>query len=120
MKMKRVAAAVGALLLMAAPLRADPPFTNHINASNNSSTIAQGGVYQSVYSQTLSRAGCTIQNNGTHTMWVYFGPIASATHGASVQLSAGQALNCNVGNTILIDQVSVDGTTADAFFAEQW
>jgi hypothetical protein len=118
--MKKVAAAIGALLFMAVPLRADAPFTNHVNSSNVSSTITGGGTYQSIYSQTLSRAGCTVQNNGTHTMWVFFGPIASATHGNSVQLSAGQALNCNVGNTILIDQISIDGTTADAFYAGAW
>ena len=107
-------------LLVGASARAEPPFTNHVNSANASGTITSGGTYQSVYPQTLSRAGCTIQNNGANTMYVYFGPIANATHGASVQIPAGQGLNCNVGNTVLPDQVSIDGTTADSFYGNQW
>jgi hypothetical protein len=111
---------VGFLLLVGASARAEPPFTNHVNGLNASGTITAGGNFQSVYPQTKSRVGCAIQNNGTGTMYVFFGPISSATHGSSVQLPVGSGLNCNVGNTVLIDQVSVDGTTADAFYGDQW
>ena len=118
--MIRVLLVAALLLAVVDTLRAEPPFTNHVNSANASGTITAGGTYQSVYPKTNSRAGCTIQNNGTGTMYVYFGPIANATHGASVQLPVGSGLNCNVGNTVLPDQVSVDGTTADAFYGDQW
>src|ERR1017187_6858444 len=101
---------VGFLLLVGASARAEPPFTNHVNGLNASGTITAGGTYQSVYPKTSNRVGCAIQNNGANTMYVYFGPIASATHGASVQIPAGQGLNCNVGNTVLPDQASFGGS----------
>src|SRR5450631_623629 len=97
-----VAAIVLFMMLVAGPVRADgPPFTNHVNSANASGTITSGGTYQSVFTRTPSRVGCSIQNNGTGTMYVYFGPIASATHGSSVQLPVGGGVNCNVGNTVL-------------------
>ena len=88
-------------------------------STNASGTVTAGGVYQSVFAATQLRKGCTIQNNGSHTMYVFFGPIASATHATSVQLLAGQWVKCQAGPIILQDQVSLDGTTADAFFAAQ-
>jgi hypothetical protein len=94
--------------------------TTHTPVVNSSSTITAGGTYQSVFTKIQGRNGCTIQANGANTLYVFFGPIASATHAKSVVLTAGQSTNCNVGNTILIDQVSVDGTTSDTFYAAQW
>jgi hypothetical protein len=92
---------------------------------NASGTIASTGVFQSIWTALTTnpnspkRASCTVQNNGTHTMYVFFGPIASATTGTSVALAAGQAVNCSVGGTVLQDQVSITGTSTDAFFAAQ-
>lgn len=88
-------------------------------SSNVSSTITSAGTYQSVFAASALRRGCTVQDNGTHTMYVFFGPIASATHGNSVQLTQGQSVSCQAGGIVLTDQVSVDGTTADAFYAAQ-
>lgn len=88
-------------------------------SGNASSTITSGGTYQSLWSANAARNGCTVQNNGTHTMYVFFGPIASATHALSVELSAGQSVTCQVGGLVLQDQVSIDGTTSDAFYANQ-
>lgn len=86
-------------------------------STNASSTITLGGSYQSVFASNTKRQACTIQNNGTHTMWVFFGPIASATHNTSIALAAGQSVNCDSGLITLTDQVSIDGTTSDVFFA---
>jgi hypothetical protein len=63
------------------------------------------------------RASCTIQNNGTHTMYVFAGPIASATLTNSVQLPAGQFFYCYAGVTVISDQISITGTAGDAFYA---
>ena len=88
-------------------------------SGNASGTITAGGTYQSLWAANALRNGCTVQNNGTHTMYVFFGPIASATHGTSVQLAAGQSATCQVGGLVLQDQVSIDGTTSEAFYANQ-
>lgn len=88
-------------------------------SGNASTTIQSGGTYQSLWAANNNRRGCTVQNNGSHTMYVFFGPIASATHALSVQLSAGQSVNCQYGGITLQDQVSIDGTTSDAFYAAQ-
>lgn len=86
--------------------------------TNNSGTIAVTNTFQSIWAATAGRAGCTVQNNSaTNAMYVYFGPIASATTATSVKLAAGQALTCSVNGIILTDQVSITGTSGDAFYA---
>jgi hypothetical protein len=89
-----------------------------VPSANFSGTIATTGTFQNIQSQTNNRIGCSIQNTGTHTEYVYFGPIANATEATSVQLSAGQSVNCNVGaNIVAKDSISVTGTSGDTFFA---
>lgn len=91
-------------------------------SGNSSGTVTSGGTFQSIWSAAPSgrlRKSCTVQNNGTHNMYVYFGPIASATDATAVTLASGQSVSCVAGGGTLQDQVSVDGTTADAFFAAQ-
>ena len=104
-----------------------------VRTLNASSTITITNTFQSVFAANSTtfpntatgRSSCTIQNNGANTMWVYFGPIASATKGASFALSAGtssvagQSVNCSVGGVVLQDQVSITGTSGDAFYAAQ-
>ena len=89
-------------------------------SDNASSTITVTDTFQYIWildTTTTGRTACTIQNNGTNTMWVFFGPIANATKGKSVVLSAGRVVKCNSGNVILKDQVSITGTSGDAFYA---
>lgn len=97
--------------------------------TNASTTITTTNTFQSIFAASSNpkaqggtgavRSSCTVQNNGTHTMYVYFGPIASATTATSVQLAAAQSLNCNVGPVVLSDQISITGTSGDAFYAVQ-
>ena len=91
-----------------------------------SGTITVTNTFQSVLanSQTNNpgargRTSCTVQNNGTHTMFVFFGPIANATLTNSFQLAAGNAILCQVNGATLQDQVSITGTSGDAFVAAQ-
>lgn len=102
--------------------QAQPVITRPYNATTNnaSSTIASTNTFQSIWAAdttTVGRTSCTIQNNGTHTMYVFFGPIASATTSNSVQLQAGQVVYCSINGVILRDQVSITGTSGDAFYA---
>lgn len=92
-----------------------------VQSTNNSSTIQSTNVFQSVFllSGAQKRAACTIANYGANTMFVYFGPIASATKATSVQLAANQSTFCNNSGVTLQDQVSITGTSGDAFFAAQ-
>jgi hypothetical protein len=104
-----------------------PVFTypNARNSVNASGTISVTNTFQSVFAAAttapgsqVARIGCFLQNNGTHTMYVYFGPIASATIGASVVLQAGANVSCATSTGgVLADQVSITGTSGDAFFA---
>ena len=89
-----------------------------LTSTNLSGTVAVTNTFQSIQVLTAGRKGCTIQNNGTHNMDVFFGPIGSATAGASVILSAGQAVSCAVpGLGVLTDQISITGTATELFFA---
>ena len=84
--------------------------------TNLSGTIAVTNTFQSVAVQGV-RNGCEVQNNGTHTMYVFFGPIASATTANSVALAAGQGVGCGAPGVVLSDQISITGTAGDAFYA---
>jgi hypothetical protein len=104
-------------LILAAGLMLLPAWVP-LTSGNASGTIAVTNTFQSLQAAKGGRNGCLVQNNGSHTMWVYFGPIASATAGTSYVLSAGASISCAVGGLgVLIDQVSITGTSADAFFA---
>lgn len=91
-----------------------------VTTGNASSTITVTDTFQTVFAastDTVGRTACTIQNNGTHTMYVFFGARTSATKDTSLQLAAGQYVLCSSGNDILKDEVSVTGTSGDKFYA---
>ncbi len=94
---------------------------SQLGSNNLSGTIAVTDTFQSIQAYNSDRSGCLIQNHSiANAMWVYFGPVASATKDASFMLDAGHALqiSCSVGGTsVLRDQVSITGTSADAFAA---
>jgi len=91
----------------------------NLASQNYSSTIAVTNTFQSVLLLNNSRYSCTIQNNGSNFMYVYFGAIADATIAKSVKLSVGQGVNCIVGGIVLKDQVSITGTSGEAYYAAQ-
>lgn len=78
-------------------------------------TITLTGTFQSVLAASATRKGCTIQNQGTHVMYAYFGANGSATTAASLQVIPGQSIGCASGVIVATDNVSLTGTTADAF-----
>jgi len=84
---------------------------------NVSSTITVTNTFQTVFAYDPNRSACLIQNNGSNTMWVFFGPLASATKGASVVLAAGKSVSCISGPVVATDAVSITGTSTDAFLA---
>jgi hypothetical protein len=89
-----------------------------VSGSNLSGIITTTNTFQPIQAQNNGRHGCTIQNNGSHTMWVYFGLIGNASSAASVVLGPGQATYCQFGGGYLLrDAVSITGTTADPFYA---
>lgn len=108
--MKRIRLAALAILVSGSAFALD--------TTNLSGTIAVTNTFQSISPQTLSRGGCLIQNNGSNSMWVFFGPIASATKAKSVVVPAGQSVSCSTGTAAPVtDQISITGTSADAFYA---
>lgn len=94
-----------------------------VTTSNVSSTIAVTNTFQSLWiadTSTTGRSSCAIQNKGTaDPMYVYFGAIAGATIAKSIKLTTNAVLNCSVFGAILKDQVSITGTSGDAFYAAQ-
>lgn len=107
------------LLAFATASQAQESVTNtqvKLPSLNLSSTIAVTNTFQSIQVAT-QRRGCSIQNNGAASMWVFFGPIASATKAKSVVLLTGQSVNCNSPGATLSDQISITGTATQEFFA---
>lgn len=89
-----------------------------LTSTNLSGTVAVTNTFQSIQVSTAGRNGCTVQNNDTNSMWVFFGAIGSATKAHSIVLAAGQALSCAVGGLgVLTDQISITGTSTGVFFA---
>ncbi len=108
-----------ALLAISSPLPAQESATDNqvkLPSLNLSSTIAVTNTFQSIQVAT-KRHSCTVQNNGAATMWVFFGPIASATKAKSVVLTTGQSVRCSTPGTTLTDQISITGTSTQEFFA---
>ena len=70
-----------------------------------------------VSTASRGRVACTVINQGTNPMYVFAGPIASATIAKSVKLTAGQAFYCNIGQVVLKDQISITGTATETFYA---
>lgn len=66
------------------------------------------------------RKACTVQNNGTHTMWISEGTTALlATQAKSAQIGPGQAYYCNNSGVVLTGEIDITGTSGDAFYAAQ-
>lgn len=95
-----------------------------------SGTIAVTNTYQQVFTSKIGASGsaarhnCAIQNNGSHVMLVFFGPIANATAAKSYVLNPGSTntggdlIYCSGPSGVTLqDQVSITGTSGDAFTA---
>ena len=99
---------------------------------DKSSTIAVTNTFQVVFTAAGNvpnptpgfggeRHGCSIQNNGTHSMYVNEGtPIASATTSNTWVLTAGQLFNCNFNGVVLSGEIDITGTSGDAYVAKQF
>jgi hypothetical protein len=92
---------------------------------NGSSTIANGGTFQSVLPSiigtTNTRQSLTIQNNnisGTDYCYVYIGPNASATEAKSIALAVGQSYQ-RYWPYVPPDNISMTcATTSDTFYLD--
>jgi hypothetical protein len=103
------------LISIVAAAPTSPSFPTSQNASG---TITTTNTFQSIW-PVQSRAFCEIQNNGTHVMYVFFGPIVSATLATAKQVAAAASISCNSGLAVLYDQVSITGTSGDVFYANE-
>ncbi len=110
-----------ALLALGSAARADtvvhPGGRTSIPAS---ATITLGGTFQPLFVANPDRSGCLVQNTSTHTLYVFLGPIATATLALSFQLAPQQIFSCaNPGGTIVVtDAISITtSTTSDTFAA---
>lgn len=110
-----IAAVIGGAVLWGAVAVAQ---IKPVQTRNLSGTLAASATFQSIAVYDTNRSACLVQNNSTaNKMYVYFGPIANATTGASVVLDTGKSVSCNNGPIVAIDQVSISGTSGDAFLA---
>jgi hypothetical protein len=131
--MRRGLLAAGVLALLVFPASAQQPVVtspSRVASVNASGTIAVTNTFQQVFASALllaqPRQGCLIQNNGASTMWVFFGPVASATKPTSFQLVPpgvgvqGGGIGCGTGaGGVIQDQVSITGTATEAFTANR-
>lgn len=87
-----------------------------VTTTTANSTIASTNVFQSALAASTTRKSCLLQNTGTHTEYIYFGTLGSATTGNSFQLSAGQSISCaTVNGLVLTDAVNISGTSGDGY-----
>lgn len=88
---------------------------------NASATIAVTNTFQEIWPIRTGRTDCSIQNNSTsNVMYVFIGPIASATLAKSVKLAVGQGMICSMNGIVPTDAVNITGTSGDAFYAATW
>lgn len=84
-------------------------------------TITTANTYQQYLASNTARKGCTIQFiTSAHTGFVFFGA-APADTTTSFQLSAGQSLNCNIGDGVLTDAIQLTSSNnSDVFVVNSW
>lgn len=87
-----------------------------------SSTVAVTNTFQQIWAaqsapQGPIRSACSIQNNGTHTMWVFAGALASAVKTSSMVLPPGAIYHCGHNEVVGTSAISLTGTATDAFTA---
>lgn len=124
--MKRLC--ISLILLIASvslSLAQSPVITQPYGATvlNSSSTIASTNTFQSIWAASTSKTGrvdCIIQNNGSASMFIFFGAMVNATTPNSLTLTSGSIFKCGNNGTILKDQISITGTSGDNFFAIQY
>jgi hypothetical protein len=128
------------VLLLISPALADQaapvqtiPYPATTAGGNASGTISPGGsTFQLLFAATgpgvsgsgvsAPRKGCTIINNGSHTMYVTegLGTVASTT-ALAVPVPAGGPYYCaSPGNTVLTGEIDITGTNGEAFYAAQY
>lgn len=117
--MKKLLAVIGLTLLGCLPAASQQ---YRLTSNNLSGTISVTNTFQSIQIQADGRSDCTIQNaSTTNSMWVFFGPIASATKAKSFILDTSHGLSISCGIPfypgVLTDQVSITGTSGDTFTA---
>ena len=78
---------------------------------------APNGSFASVLSANSSRNGCTIQNTSGGNEFVFFGANGSATTAKSIRLTSFQTISCSIGNIVLTDNISIEGSTASATYS---
>ena len=96
-------------------------YSKGLTSTNASGTVTTGSTFQKVFGANSHRAGCTIQNNSTNTMYVTEGlGVSASTTGNAVHLAAGAAYNCQVGGMVLTGEIDLTTVSAgDAFYAAQ-
>lgn len=99
-------------------LAMDKPYFSKAPTLNASSTITVTDTFQSVF-VAQERAACKIVNTGTNPMWVFFGPMASATKNTSIKMATGVSTTCGEGGVVRVDQVSITGTSGETFYADR-
>lgn len=121
--MKRLLAFLALALWSASAFAADVttyPVTATTTVAATLSVTATN-TFQIVFAKNATRRGCTIQNNGTHNMYVTESlGIAASTLTNSAILAAGQVYYCSVNGAVLIGEIDITGTITDAFYAAQY
>lgn len=128
-----------AVLLLVGPASAQSPVVTlpkpaTTAGGNVSGTITTTNTFQRLWpntglggfapapSGTIARSGCTIINNGTHSMYVTEGlGTAASTTSNSVIVPAGGPYYCGaLGGPVLTGEIDITGTSGDAFYAAQY
>ena len=78
--------------------------------TNTNSTISVTNTFQAALAASTTRRGCWIQNQGTHTMYLYASEANAPTTANSSQVSPGQLYICNG-----VGAVQITGTAGDAY-----
>lgn len=92
---------------------------------NGSSTIGSTGIFQKLWGATGGtvpyRKGCSIENNGTHDMYVTEGlGVAASTQALAFVLTPGTVYYCSVNQVVLTGEIDITGTATDSFYAAQY
>jgi hypothetical protein len=94
----------------------NPPFGAF--AVNTSGTVGNTASFQLILNQNTQRRGCEFQNQGTATMYVYFGNTANTA--TAIKVTSGNQLLCGTNDIVMQDPIYLQGTNSTDAWQLTW
>lgn len=89
---------------------------NPLSSIVNNGTIAVTNTFATILPADSGRKGCTLQNQGTHVMYLHIGALAAATLAKALQMQPQDKAYCQTPSGVIFENLNLTGTAGDAWW----